>query len=141
MARLERTEVKKREDYVRSMFVAEPGLSMTKANDKLHEKFKARMRPQRVYELRKEVQDQLAKFHRANQQIQIQSKPDDINVAARNGQRFQKMEEATARASLLNVGTGNEEIAKQVIDGLKKNGLFQGRIEHAFNGYLVVVNA
>lgn len=138
MARIERSEVEKREEFVRSMFVADPGLSMTKANDKLHEKFKARMRPQRIYEIRRDVQTQLVRLHKANFQP---PKTEESYTAARLAPQFGKVDAANSKASLLNVGTGNEEIAKRIIDGLHQDGLFQGRVEHTFNGYLVVVNA
>lgn len=134
MARLEKDEINKREEFIRSLFLAEPRLSMPKANDRLYEKFKSRMRPNRIYEIRDEVQQQLAKFHKATQ-----VKPEE-GVAARNGPWTQTVTKEPEKASLVSVGTGNEEIAKRVIDTLKNSGLFSGRVEHTFSGYLVVVN-
>lgn len=53
MPKLKRETVQKREEFVVSLFKANPNLSIPKANKLVVDKFAAMMRPQRLYELRR----------------------------------------------------------------------------------------
>lgn len=59
MARIPRTEVKEREQFMKELFLSSPELPMPQANTKFYERFGSKMRPQRVYAIRASVKTQL----------------------------------------------------------------------------------
>ncbi len=153
MARLPKDEVQEREQFIKELFLANPTLPMPQANTKFFERFGSKMRPQRVYDIREQIQTQLdnkvapkditltpAKNRKENQMTRKKksktakqtSKPPTAVPAAR-GAVVPNQE-----VKLVPVEAGHESAVADALTKMKKLGAFKGRVDHQGPGYLVV---
>lgn len=156
MPRLSLKDVNDREKFVRDLFNANPDLPMPQANKKIFEKFGSKMRPQRVYELRRLVREE--KGGRSNtskketemkksskkvskQPSKVPSKTaskNGVTTAARPG-NIVPPNGGHSNVRLVEVQQGSEAAVADALNKLKKAGAFNGHVEYKGGGYLVVV--
>lgn len=132
MARLPKDEVEKREDWMKALFRKQPELSMPKATAQFKTQFGSKMRPQRVYALRRLVNDELKNGIPTGGKS---SKPpvDGTVSAHRNPEN-----KSASHFQLVNVPDGNEKVAADIVHSLVKEGLLAGKVNFIGKGYIVV---
>lgn len=109
--------VQQREDFMKGLFRVDPDLTAAKAVERFQKHFGVKMKPARVYALRKLVRTENKKNGGAQQ------------VAARS---------AEANLELVRVTQGHEAIAWDLMKVLADKGLMTARPFEKGNGYIVI---
>lgn len=126
MPRLPRDEVALREDFMKNMFRKDPEMSQPKATAEFAAQFGSKMRPQRVYALRKLVRDALAVEAVGGQR----TAPPSLSRSPAVG--------GAGAMTLVTVPDGSELLACEIVTKLAGAGIVRGTVKGSGVGYVVI---